>query len=485
MDLYHVVGPYPALSLGVFIAVLVGLGYTFIKGRRSTISVPPSPTYRKNVHAKADPYPSSVVFPPSRRSAVAQLLPPSKLAKKQTSIDVPELRSKQLPTTHTQDLDRPDQYTPTGISTQEIKAMGAFPDYSVLSGVPYPKPCPSFDITKAAFRPFRPFRWTYHQTMAVMKMEPDYWLELESNYFRRMQQRQELLREHGEKIMFWTPGSELASRELMEMVVQFLCHKYPHYFQLEDSNTKLRNQLLETTTDLVALHPLEVLFCNVPEDYAVMCRNETDGLYYLRSAMICSSVGWNIGLHKNKVLRAIHDNVPQWEEKMAFSVDRWFTKLPTDQPVQRGSWGIEDWEAFFAPNGTPRSAFAGGNESACTVEDLQLRCDWQTLRRLPVSGAVIFNFKAVFNKLTDLRREPYVPALLHRVVAAGPRDLIGYKMERHVEALAKDCLAEWAAEQVADGLVPKDWDVGTLEQHPYFPGWKDKMVDDFPACPCV
>ncbi|KAK7994700.1 hypothetical protein PG990_013473 [Apiospora arundinis] len=487
MDLYHVAGPYPALSLGVLITVLVGLGLTFIKRRRTqSLSLPPTPTYSKNVYTKADPFPSSVIFPPSRRGALAQLLPSSKLAKKETSIEISELKSKQLPTTHTQDPNKPDQYTPTGISTQEIKALGTFPDYSVLSGVPYPKPCPSFDITKAAFRPFRPFRWTYHQTMAVMKMEPDYWLELESNYFRRMKQRQELLREHGEKIMFWTPGSELASRELMEMVLQFLCHKYPHYFQLERDNTVLRNRLLETTTDIAALHPLEVLFRNVPEDYAVMCRNEQDGLYYLRCAMICSSVGWNIGLHKNKVLRAIHDNVPQWEEKMAFSVDRWFTKLPTDQPVQRGSWGIEDWEAFFAPNGTPRSVFAAaGNEAACTIDDLQLRCDWQTLRRLPVSGAVIFNFKAVFNKLTDLAAEPYVPALLHQVISQGQRDLIDYKMERHVEALAKEHLAKWAEKQVADGLVPADWDVGTLEQHPYFPGWKDKMVDDFPACPCV
>ncbi|KAK8063065.1 hypothetical protein PG997_015162 [Apiospora hydei] len=480
MDLYHVAGPYPTLSIGVLIAVLVGLGLTLLKRRRLSLSPsspPPTPTYGgKTSYSTKEPYPSSVVFPPSRRAALAQLLPSSKLAKKKEStIETSELRSKQLPTSHAQDLDKPDQYTPTGISTQEIKALGAFPDYSVLAGVPYPKPCPSFDITKAAFRPFRPFRWTYHQTMAVMKMEPDYWLELESNYFRRMAQRQELLKEHGEKIMFWTPGSELASRELMEMVLQFLCHKYPHYFQLEKGNTILRNQLLKTTTDIAALHPLEVLFRNVPEDYAVMCRNEKDGLYYLRSAMICSSVGWNIGLHKNKVLRAIHDNVPQWEEKMAFSVDSPSSAAPgasrTGKPSSR-------------PTGPPRSAFAD-NESACTIDDLQLRCDWQTLRRLPVSGAVIFNFKAVFNKLTDLKSEPYVPALLHQVVTQGPRDLIGYKMERHVEKIAAEHLDRWAKKQVEDGLVPADWDVGTLEQHPYFPGWKNKMVDDFPACPCV
>lgn len=169
MDLYRVAGPYPALSIGILLAVVVGLGVTFLKRRRLTSlssSAPPTPTYGgKTSYSKTDPYPSSVVFPPSRRGALAQLLPASKLAKKQTSMDTSELRSKQLPTTQTQDLDKPDQFTPTGISTQEIKALGAFPDYSVLSGVPYPKPCPSFHITKAAFRPFRPFRWTYHQTM--------------------------------------------------------------------------------------------------------------------------------------------------------------------------------------------------------------------------------------------------------------------------------------------------------------------------------
>jgi hypothetical protein len=154
-----------------------------------------------------------------------------------------------------------------------------------------------------------------------MKYEPDYWVELEHNYFRRMKQRLELWKEHGEKVMFQCPGSEMASRELMEMVLQFLCIRYPQCFQLEENDTIFRNRLLNTSTDINSMPPLEVLFHHVPEDYAVMLRNEEDGMYYLRSAMICSSVGWNTGLHKNKVLRRIHDNVPQWG-KMAFSVDR-------------------------------------------------------------------------------------------------------------------------------------------------------------------
>lgn len=161
-----------------------------------------------------------------------------------------------------------------------------------------------------------------------MKMEPDYWIELEQNYFRRMEQRMELWKEHGERVMFEAPGSELAARELMEMVLQFLTIRYPHYFQLEDDGRVLRNRLLGTATVVDSMKPLEVLFCNVPEDFAVMLRSQDDGNYYLRAAVVCSSVGWNVGSHKNKVLRRIHDNVPLWE-KMAFSVDRFVVPKET------------------------------------------------------------------------------------------------------------------------------------------------------------
>lgn len=56
-------------------------------------------------------------------------------------------------------------YTPCEFSIGEIKALGDFPDYASLSGVPLPNPYPEFDIKTAKPRPYRPFRWAYHQTM--------------------------------------------------------------------------------------------------------------------------------------------------------------------------------------------------------------------------------------------------------------------------------------------------------------------------------
>lgn len=38
-------------------------------------------------------------------------------------------------------------------------------DYFELTGMAPPEPLPNFDIKKAKARPYRPFRWEYHQTM--------------------------------------------------------------------------------------------------------------------------------------------------------------------------------------------------------------------------------------------------------------------------------------------------------------------------------
>jgi hypothetical protein len=65
-----------------------------------------------------------------------------------------------------------NKYTPTGFSVDEIRALGDFPDYATLSGVPLPSPYPEFNIDKAIPRPYRPYRWSYHQTMCRSSFFP-------------------------------------------------------------------------------------------------------------------------------------------------------------------------------------------------------------------------------------------------------------------------------------------------------------------------
>lgn len=108
------------------------------------------------------------VFPPSRRFTLETVAPELfKKNPKPSTLDAAseEKGRESVPIDVAFEHADPNAYTPCEFSAEEIKALGDFPDYAALSGVPLPKAYPEFDIKKALPRPYRPFRWAYHQTM--------------------------------------------------------------------------------------------------------------------------------------------------------------------------------------------------------------------------------------------------------------------------------------------------------------------------------
>ncbi|KAJ3815730.1 hypothetical protein EV368DRAFT_70671 [Lentinula lateritia] len=362
-------------------------------------------------------------------------------------------------------------------------------DYFKLSGVPPPKPLLNFNVDKARARPYRPFRWSYHQTMSLKKMEPDYWLELESTYKERIAQRKALHAKHGKMIIDALPGSELACRELMEMAIQFLCVRYPKQFHSD--GRVLYNRILNTQSNVDEEDPLVVLNNNVPEDFLLTLPDPKTGLYTMVAGVCCSSLGWNVATKIGKPLKEIHDVVPDYKEKMEFSMDRsvffftgnfflssysrYFSKMPTDKPIQRGSWGLEIGQPLWLQDGDPHFAVRTTQDPNLKIEDIYLRVDWQTLRRLPRSRSIVFNFKALFTPFSSFRNEPYIPHLVLKVLTEGKKKLMEYKGTWHIEHKVIPALEEWCKEQEEKGWVPEKWEVRTLDEDPYYPGWKKTL----------
>lgn len=111
------------------------------------------------------------IFPPSRREALAGLVGnfPAKCRIKLVGYEMDQTvwTKSMVPfTCHFRDC-ADNRYTPTGISVGQIKALGDFPNYAELSGVPLPQPYDGFNIAQALPRPYRPYRWPYHQTMCM------------------------------------------------------------------------------------------------------------------------------------------------------------------------------------------------------------------------------------------------------------------------------------------------------------------------------
>ena len=145
-------------------------------GRRtSTSKTPPrsiSPE-KKTPDNIPPPVEYNKVFPPSQRETLSKVAEsyalPIKEQLQDGELDDIEFRKAILPFEADYRKCGPSAYTPMGFSLEEIKALGDFPDYAELSGVPLPTHYREFQIETAVARPYRPFRWAYHQTMCTAR----------------------------------------------------------------------------------------------------------------------------------------------------------------------------------------------------------------------------------------------------------------------------------------------------------------------------
>lgn len=147
--------------------------------------------------------------------------------------------------------------------------------------------------------------------------------------------------------------------------------------------------------------------------------------------------------------------------------------MPASAPIQRASWGLEIGTPLFLPATDPSFSGRDVPSADLDVSDVNLRVDWQTLRRLPLSGAVVFNFKALFTPVSSFEEEPYIPALLLKILDEGKESIMRYKGVGHVEDAVKPALERYGRHQAERGIVRRDWVPRTLDEYPFYPGWTD------------
>lgn len=106
----------------------------------------------------------STTFPPSQRQRLGQLCAKAAVTNGE-AVEPAVISSQLLKMDEDYDSAESERTLFSGFKVSDVIALGDFPDYATLSEVPLPKPIRDSDITTAKGRPYRPFRWPYHQTM--------------------------------------------------------------------------------------------------------------------------------------------------------------------------------------------------------------------------------------------------------------------------------------------------------------------------------
>jgi hypothetical protein len=151
--------------------------------------------------------------------------------------------------------------------------------------------------------------------------------------------------------------------------------------------------------------------------------------YHLHAFATAFPSGFSTRSKLSLPLSAIHAPVPSYAPKLSRSMDRYFARLPPGQLSRRANWTITTTPTLFVESGThmhtsfssttssrtseeeaaeeaaEQAAVIAAEKQTLKIEDMRLRCELQTLHRLPGTGALVFAFKTYQYTLDEVKSE--------------------------------------------------------------------------------
>lgn len=327
-------------------------------------------------------------------------------------------------------------------------------------------------------RPWRPFRWPYHQTMSIFKLDVNHWLDMDKYYWHYIQEKQRIWTSYGKENIDWLPEAYDACLELMQTVADHMTERYPLLFTvLQDKGVNgkvIRNELTLEILDMsmpLKEHPLLYVTKMAKEDFYIVLKDPKDDKHYLKAAAV-PFPGGSFGINEKigKPLDVIHDDVPYYKEKLQKSMERWFERLDEFSPVERASWYIT-WDHKLKVNNVYQlPKFVPNLEAEMKSADprqFNVRVERQSLRRLPKSRAIIFTNHPIFYSLDEMKDEPSVPSLVRKILYEAPEGIIKYKNFEFIRDHIRGYLDELVQRQVDLGIINEDTPVKTLPTYPF------------------
>ncbi|CAG8189684.1 unnamed protein product [Penicillium olsonii] len=273
-----------------------------------------------------------------------------------------------------------------------------------------------------------PFKPNYHLTMGIESLDTNDLLLFDQTYPERIRLRRSLLCEYPKDIIGVTDDLNarirLAVQELYRYLFQnYLPCRYPSQFRLcGESGKDLVENLVthekivtEIDASIALREALETIAGSIDEDFFILLpyhpkdSKSSHETYVLEAYAACFPSGFQPREKIGKKLADIHEPVPGYREKLEKSMDRFFARLEVGRLVKRVNWSLtvdEELYSNFDKGGTALKI----KPDKLALEDLNLqktfvRCERQTLHRLPESRAIVFAFHTYLYPIQEIKAE--------------------------------------------------------------------------------
>jgi hypothetical protein len=270
----------------------------------------------------------------------------------------------------------------------------------------------------------RPFEaGPYRMAMDLVAVPEAAWFEFDQCYLVEMAERRRLLSTAHEEVFVTTPVSDAAREEALEPIVAALTSYHPDWFSRDGS--EVRNHLTGEVWDLGSVDALELAGRLVQEDLCLVQNSDLGPIF--TAAVLCFPSRWRLMDKIGKPLSAVHGPVPLYADRLARPVDRFMRHLKPGHIASRLNWSLLDDPTLFQPGGKWRVDGGSGINRENAGSQVFLRVERQTLRRLPISEAVLFGIRVHVHPLDRVIDRPDRAKALADAVRALPAEVQHYK----------------------------------------------------------
>jgi hypothetical protein len=252
-------------------------------------------------------------------------------------------------------------------------------------------------------------------TIGLKPLDLSDWIEVDGLYPEYLAEKDRLIGERPEDVFTAEPGTEHAQREVADLVADHLTINSTTLFPTPREHDEAFSRLATFQLSGSDEPRLQAAARLVQEDLILM-RKGDDG-WRLAAGSLCFPSSWSLTEKFGKPMHTIHEPVPGFGAgtRNAELIERMFDRLQ-GQAVQRFNWSVQAGGALYHPlSGIQRVHRAETRPSKFPHGDVEahafIRVERQTLRKLPMSGDILFTIRIYLDPMNLLMRQPHHQAL--------------------------------------------------------------------------
>ena len=242
----------------------------------------------------------------------------------------------------------------------------------------------------------------FRHRLGTFPVEIANWLPRDAESEITIQLKKKLLSTRRTEVVGLQPGGEDVAQEAAMLVSQWA--------GVELSGTgidALAEASLLVADDLAVLQPVKS-----PDGADQML---------LTAAVVCCPSRWMLSEKMGQDMLAIHAPVAKYAEHVGAAVDTYFERITAEKTVWRSNWIIQDHPALFQPQ-IPSAPLVK------SPDQLWIRMERQTLRRLPKTGGILFTIRGYQQPLPEyLSRSKEIASNTRTMLERLPDDVAQYK----------------------------------------------------------